>query len=159
MLGPGGVGQSRRDDAAAGCRDTLRGMYSAPLRRLCTWMALWVMVLGAVQPALAQAWRGAQDTGHWVQVCSTSGMFWVRTDVSEAPAADADGGPSVPGHPSMASAGHCPICLGHGAAGLPPDTGPASIPRSPGFDRPIAFLGGQPNGPLLRPLSRGPPAA
>lgn len=121
-------------------------------------MALWAMVLGAVQPALAQAWRGAQDAGHWVQVCSTSGMFWVRTDVSVSAAAD-DDAPAIPGHPSMVAAGHCPVCLGHGAAGLPPGNTPVGSVPLPGFDRPVALLDGQPNGPLLRPLSRGPPAA
>jgi len=133
-------------------------MFSVQLRRLCTWMALWVMVLGALQPAMAHAWRGAQDGANWVQVCSTSGMFWVRTDVSVS-ATDADRESSQPGSGPMASAGQCPICTGHGAAGLPPLTGPMPVQPLAGFEPPLADLDGPPGGPLPRPSSRGPPAA
>jgi len=139
------------------CRDTLPGMFCAPLRRLCTWMTLWVMVLGALQPAVAHAWRGTQDGAHWVQVCSTSGMFWVRTDVAASPATDA--GPSQPGSSPVTSVGQCPVCLGHGAAGLPPVTGLMPVQPPAGQGLPLADVDAAPDGPLPRPSSRGPPAA
>lgn len=158
MLGLARVQGSRRDDAWTRCRDTLPRMFSARLQRLSTWMILWVMALAALQPAVAHAWRSAQDGAHWVQVCSTSGMFWVRTDVTVAPATD-ESGPSTPGSSPLVSAGQCPICIGHGAASLPPVAG--AVPALPptGFGQPLAGLDGPPNGPLPRPSSRGPPAA
>ncbi|WP_302175683.1 DUF2946 family protein [uncultured Hydrogenophaga sp.] len=136
-------------------------MFSVHLRRLCTWMALWVMVLGALQPATAHAWRGAQDSANWVQVCSTTGMFWVRTDASASASAttDADGGPSQPGSAPMVSVGQCPICVSHGAAGLPPLTGPMPVQLSAGSEPPLTDLNGPVGAPLPRPSSRGPPTA
>lgn len=158
MLGGMTLRCSRREDAWTRCRDTLRGMFSARLHRLSTWMILAIMVMAALQPAIAHAWRAAHGGAHWVQVCSTSGMFWVRTDAAASPATD-ESGPSVPGSSPMASAGQCPICIGHGAASLPPLTGTLSVLSPTGFAQALARPDGPPDSPLFRPSSRGPPAA
>ena len=78
---------------------------------------MMAMVLSALAPTLAHAWVSAADEGQWIEVCSASGMVWLRADGSDAPA-DASGNPDMP----MADmAQHCPWCSLHGAAsGLPP---------------------------------------
>jgi hypothetical protein len=55
------------------------------LRRSTAWIALWAVCFGALAPTLSQAAlqaRGA-EAGHWVQVCSASGISWVRAGGDE----------------------------------------------------------------------------
>ncbi|MEX1167570.1 MAG: DUF2946 family protein, partial [Hydrogenophaga sp.] len=67
-------------------------------------------------PTLAHAWVAAADEGQWIEVCSTSGMVWLKADGSDANAQNPE--PSAP----MGDMGqHCPWCSFHGAsADLPP---------------------------------------
>lgn len=75
-------------------------------RRLLTWLTLCAMGLGALAPTLAQAALRAGDPVPWVQVCSSTGMFWVRAgDPVEAPLVEAQ----------MA----CPWCVLGGGADAP----------------------------------------
>lgn len=68
------------------------------------------MVFGTLAPTLAQAVVASSDKSGWVQVCSTSGMFWVRADAE--PAGQGESGAD------MSAA--CPWCsLSAGAVGLP----------------------------------------
>ena len=82
------------------------------------------MVLGTLAPTLAHAWVAAADEGQWIEVCSASGMVWLRTDGPDA-SADAAGNTDMP----MADmAQHCPWCSLHGAAaGLPPQPPQAMV--------------------------------
>lgn len=77
------------------------------------------MVLGALAPTVAHAWVAAADEGQWIEVCSASGMVWLKAgalDGSEDPATDT--GTDMP----MADmSAHCPWCSFHGpSAALPP---------------------------------------
>lgn len=72
------------------------------------------MVLGAVAPAVAQALVASSDRTDWVEVCSASGMMWVKADAPDASSKDT-------GAPLHASSKHCPWCSLHGGvSGLPP---------------------------------------
>lgn len=104
-------------------------------RRFTAWLAMLAMVLGALAPAVAQAVVVSSDRAQWVEVCSFSGMVWVKADTDtdsqqagdhSAPAADA----------TM----QCPWCTLHGgAASLPPVIAMAEpLPRQ--TDLPPAFF-------------------
>lgn len=83
-------------------------------RRFITWLAALAMVLGAVAPAVAQTLIASSDRSDWVEVCSASGMMWVKVDAPDA-------GNKGIGTPLHASAKHCPWCSLHGGvSGLPP---------------------------------------
>lgn len=78
-------------------------------RKLTTWLALWAMVLGALMPAVAQAAVAASDRSQWVEVCSASGMVWLKADPDNT-TLDAASEPAK----SMADMGnHCPWCGFH----------------------------------------------
>lgn len=81
------------------------------LSRTTAWIATLAVCFGALAPTLSQAALKAhgEGAGHWVQICSASGITWVRAD-----AADAGGE-----HPGATFT--CPwgVITG-GAAGLPP---------------------------------------
>ena len=97
------------------------------LRRGTAWIALLAVCFGAFAPALSQAALQARGSGagHWVQVCSASGITWVR----------ADSGDGADGHASD-TAMTCPWgVIAGGAAGQPPahalalpDAGPQPLP-------------------------------
>jgi hypothetical protein len=73
------------------------------------------LVLAALAPTLAQAVVASSDRSDWVQICSTTGMAWVKVDTA---AADTESAP-------MADMGmQCPWCTLHSpATGLPPAPG------------------------------------
>jgi len=91
-------------------------LFNRTRRQLTAWLAMLVMVFGALAPAVAQAVVASSDRTDWVEVCSASGMLWVRADTGESAGAEHDG--PVP----MSDASqHCPWCSLHGgAADLPP---------------------------------------
>jgi hypothetical protein len=114
-------------------------------RRLLTWLTLWAMGLGALAPTLAQAALRAGDPVPWVQVCSSTGMFWVRAgEPVEAPHAEAQ----------MA----CPWCVLGGGADAPapahtlpwPQALAAPLPLAP--TPPLHLLA-----PWAQPPARAPP--
>jgi hypothetical protein len=84
------------------------------LRRCTAWIALVAVCFGALAPTLSQAALKANgDGGHWVQVCSASGVTWVRVDAGNA-------GDTAGEHPADAAL-TCPWgVINGGAAGLPP---------------------------------------
>lgn len=84
-------------------------------RRFTAWVALFALVLGALAPTVTQAMVAGGDRADWLQVCSVSGMVWVKADTGEVRDHQPDSSAPV----SDASQ-HCPWCTLHGgAAGLP----------------------------------------
>jgi hypothetical protein len=81
------------------------------LSRTTAWIATLAVCFGALAPTLSQAALQArgEGAGHWVQICSASGITWVRADTGEA------------GGEHQGTALTCPwgVITG-GAAGLPP---------------------------------------
>ena len=79
-------------------------------RHCITWLTLWAMVLGACLPTVSQALVHSTDRSQWMEVCTSTGMVWVRADDSGSPTADqagclwcllAHGGPALPHPPSL----------------------------------------------------------
>lgn len=70
------------------------------------------LVLAALAPTLAQAVVTASDRSDWVQVCSATGMAWIKADHA---AGDTESAP-------LADMGlQCPWCSLHSpTTGLPP---------------------------------------
>lgn len=82
------------------------------LKKCTAWIALLAVCFGALAPTLSQAALRAkgEGAGQWVQVCSASGVTWVR----------ADGGEQAGEHPAEAAL-TCPWgVIGGGAANVPP---------------------------------------
>lgn len=97
--------------------------FSRVTRRIAAWLAMLAMLVGTLAPTVAQAVVSARDDGSgWLQVCSASGMVWVRADGAAPDSAD---GKSLADAPR-----HCPWCNPHGATGLPPAP-PALVLLSP----------------------------
>ena len=121
-------------------------------RSLTAWLAALAVLLGALAPAAAQVVADARGQ-HWVQICSASGMAWVRLGADMA--ADA----KLPGDPAGDGQRHCPWCqLGDGAG----------LPLSPSaFDFRLPVAAAQLSGaidpvvkaPWPSALSRAPPLA
>jgi hypothetical protein len=84
-------------------------------RRCATWLAMLAMVLGALAPTVAQAVVASQGGAGWVQVCSASGMVWLKADAIDGDSALGDASESM-----TDASRHCPWCNLHGATGLPP---------------------------------------
>jgi hypothetical protein len=127
-------------------------------RRLTAWLAALALMLGSLLPVLSHAVVVAPSGGQgWVEVCTVSGMAWVK-QVSDDAGAASDSQHSMPG--SDASMDRCGWCATHSPmAGLPPVAGPLLGPIAFAADVPAAFL----HAP--RPLfvwasahSRAPPA-
>lgn len=74
------------------------------------------LVLNALVPTLAQAVVSGSGNSDWVQVCSVTGVAWVKLD------ADTYGPRGAPGQPmDKTSSMNCPWCSLHGgASGIPP---------------------------------------
>ncbi len=106
-------------------------------RRFTAWLAMLAMALSALAPTLAQAVVASSDGAQWVEVCSASGMVWVKADTG-VDAAD----PQSSGHsaPMSDASMHCVWCSLHGgAAGLPPSVDAAEAPPRQ-TERPSAFF-------------------
>lgn len=118
-------------------------------RRFAAWLAMLAMLMGAFAPAVAQAVVASQGGEGWVQVCSASGMVWVKADGLEDPAA---------GKPMADASRHCPWCSLQGAAGLPPLISSTSFALSMPAGLPQArFQSAIPAPPWPAALSRAPP--
>ncbi len=118
-------------------------------RRFAAWLAMFAMLLGSLAPAVAQAVVASQGGDGWVQVCSASGMLWVKSDGIEDPAA---------GKPMADASLHCPWCSLQGAAGLPPSPLTTVSMRVEPAEVPAArFHSATPFAPWPAALSRAPP--
>ncbi len=104
-------------------------------RRLTVWLALLAVALGALAPTAAQALAAAGERVQWIEVCSSTGMAWVKFDLQPAPA-DAEGDDRL----LTDAAKHCLWCVQQAAAvnwALTPHTGVPSEPTTrpwPRFD-------------------------
>ena len=89
-------------------------------QRLTAWLALWSLVLSALLPVLSHAAVRAPQPGQgWVEVCTVSGMAWVR-QAPEAVVSDDGSQPPANSSLGMAMPG-CVWCATHAPAlGLPP---------------------------------------
>jgi hypothetical protein len=109
-------------------------------RRFAAWLAMCVMVFGALAPAVAQAMVSASDRGPWIEVCGASGMVWIKAEGvagagDQMPEPDSSMGDMVK---------HCPWCSIHGgAAALPVHAAhvPSLTPAEQSFAEPatVAF--------------------
>lgn len=74
--------------------------------RLAAWLALWSVVLGALLPALSHAVVTPMADGQgWVEVCTVSGMAWVRQ--ADAEPSSADRSAPMPSDMAMSDCGWC----------------------------------------------------
>lgn len=128
-------------------------MSGRPLhRRFAAWLALLAVLWGALVPTLAQAAVSASSRQGWVEVCSASGVLWVRVDGGAASPT------GQPGTMEDASA-HCPWCPMQGAAGLPPELALAVPVGAPGPVPTAVFTSARPAAVWSPSQSRAPPAA
>jgi hypothetical protein len=102
-------------------------------RRLASWLAVLALVVNALAPTLAQAVVTGSGQGDWVQVCSVTGVAWVRVGDGLDAASRTAGQPfGHSGDPS--SSMKCPWCGLHGGApGMPSAVSgwePAHVPAS-----------------------------
>lgn len=70
------------------------------LRQRIGWLALMVLVFGALAPTVSRLHATTQRAG-WVEVCTSRGMEWVQIGASSSP---------EPAKPA-ASMDHCGYCL------------------------------------------------
>jgi len=122
-------------------------------RRIAAWLALLAMLWGALVPTLAQAVVASSDSPGWVEVCSTSGVVWVRVDAgAESPA-------STPA-PMQGASSSCAWCLPQGAMGLPPTPTEAVVAvQAPDAVPGVAFESILPSAVWSAAQSRAPPLA
>lgn len=52
-------------------------------RKLTTWLAVWMLVLGGLLPLASHAALSKGQSEQWVEICSSTGMLWVRPDTGE----------------------------------------------------------------------------
>lgn len=52
-------------------------------RRFTAWVALLALVLGVLAPTVTQAMVAGSDRADWLEVCSVSGMVWVKANTGE----------------------------------------------------------------------------
>ncbi|MDD2547747.1 MAG: DUF2946 family protein [Burkholderiaceae bacterium] len=110
-------------------------------RHLTAWLAALALLIGSLLPVLSHAVvaQTAQDAQSWVEVCTVSGMAWVRalevdTDQARASADHSTDDTSVPSR----LMGACDGCSGHAPLlGVPPlaavsllPIGPAALPQA-----------------------------
>lgn len=79
-------------------------------RRFTTWLAMLALVMSALAPTVSQAVAMSSDRADWLEVCTTTGVMWVKADS----AATDDGTLPMVGHEQG-----CNICT-HTVASAPP---------------------------------------
>jgi hypothetical protein len=73
-----------------------------------TWLALWALVLSTCLPTLSQAAAQLSDRQGWIEVCTSTGMVWVRADTASS-------GTQPPANPAEAATqAGCTWCLAAG---------------------------------------------
>jgi hypothetical protein len=131
-------------------------------RQLTAWLAAWAVLLGSLLPVLSHAVvaHTAGENG-WVEVCTVSGMAWVR-QADDASASASNSQTPQPGDAggTLAGMGSCDWCATHAPiTGLPSLNAVAHLPALalPAF--PPAFLQ-TPRTPSVwaTAQTRGPPA-
>ena len=117
------------------------------------------LVMSALAPTLAHAWVAAADEGQWIEVCSASGMVWLKGDAADG-LNGIDQGVSDQDAPMADMGKHCPWCSFHGAAaGLPPALGPVHLSSSDTQFFPLGSDGAPPAQAQRGIQARAPPTA
>lgn len=121
-------------------------------RRFAAWLAIVALLLGALAPTIAQARMGGGERADWLEICTTTGMVWVKADTGEL-AQKIDGQPA-----GFDASPHCPWCTLHGgASGLPPVVVMPQLP-GPQAELPPAFYRAPMTGTVWATArSRAPP--
>ncbi len=84
--------------------------FSRIHRRFTTGLALLAMVMSALAPTVSQAVVMSSDRGDWLEVCTTTGVMWVKADAT----ANHDEPVPLAGHEQG-----CDVCT-HTVTGAPP---------------------------------------
>ena len=87
-------------------------------RRFTTWLAMLALVMSALAPTVSQAVVMSSDRGDWLEVCTTTGVMWVKADTAEAE----DGTLPMVGHDQG-----CDACT-HSVTGAPPMLTAIAVP-------------------------------
>lgn len=116
-------------------------------RRFAAWLAIWALLVAALWPALVQAAVGGADKSGWIEVCSASGMVWVKANGSSEPQ----------DHSANDGSRHCPWCSLHGGGGLPPGHADAVVLAAGTHDIPAYFTSVPRPAQPLTTRSRAPP--
>ena len=124
-------------------------LFSRIHRRFTAWLTMLALVMSALAPTVSQAVVMSSDRGDWLEVCTTTGVMWVKADT----AATDDGTMPMVGHDQG-----CNICT-HTVTGAPPVLTGIPVPamRQP-FAQPQALVSSaHPAVPWASAHSRAPP--
>ena len=140
-------------------RHTSRHTASGLCVRARAWVGLLLalLLLSTLAPVISRTLDHGKPLAErgWVEVCSASGVLWMRVDGgAKSPAAPT----GQPGTMADASA-HCPWCPMQGAAGLPPESALATTASVQGPVPTAAFTSACPVLLWSKAQSRAPPAA
>jgi hypothetical protein len=108
-------------------------------RRFTAWLAMLALVMSALAPTVSQAVVMSSDRADWLEVCTTTGVMWVKADS----AATDDGTMPMIGHEQG-----CDIC-NHSVTGAPPIGFGLSAPT---LDTEFSL----PSAPFAHALARAP---
>jgi hypothetical protein len=125
-------------------------------RRFTAALALLVMVLSVLVPTVAQAVVNASGQAQWVQVCSASGMVWVKASDADS----AEPGAQDTSQPMGGMSESCQWCTLHGGVAGAPAKPLAFVGPVQGAEPPPAFLfSATVTGVWAVAHARAPPAA
>lgn len=125
-------------------------------RRFTAALAMLVMVFSVLAPTVAQAVVNASGQAQWVEVCSASGMVWVKASDGTERGAQSE----TPTNPMGDMSEPCPWCTLHGGAAGIPGQPLAFVGPIQGAERPPAFLfSATVTGVWAVAHARAPPAA
>jgi len=108
-------------------------------RRFTAWLAMVAMLLGALAPTVTQAMVASSDRADWLEICTATGMVWVKATTGEFSEHSPQGS-----SPTSEVSQHCPWCTLHG--------GGAALPVQP------LWHSGSSAGHVLSPVSLDAPA-
>jgi Protein of unknown function (DUF2946) len=87
-------------------------------RRIAAWLAILALLASALAPTVVQARMAGGERADWLEICTTTGMAWVKVGAGTDTTAQESGDTA----PDPASHSHCPWCTLHGgSAALAPD--------------------------------------
>lgn len=87
-------------------------------RRFTAWLAMLALVMSALAPTVSQAVVMSSDHADWLEVCTTTGVMWVKADSVTMD----DGTLPMVGHEQG-----CDICT-HSVTGAPPVLTDIAVP-------------------------------
>jgi Protein of unknown function (DUF2946) len=97
---------------------TLQMSFGHSLKALIAWIASVAILMSALAPAMAQTLRH-DVSASWTEICSVTGMQWVKVDGSRQTGTDKSGSTDEGG--STHGLKQCPYCSTHSPVlGLPP---------------------------------------